>query len=1303
MPPSTTREEKPDQTRASEAVAAHNDAPVFFDPTRRRWFSFIGLSFLALTSLALMGTTLGIGIVQAPNMKAVTLAQPDEVILVTPLQDDGFQIAQTAPLPVSVPGPEDAAESAPIEIAEAGPVARPQTQPLTPEQHAALRAMPEPQTVASAPSPSSGYPDPVARTATSITTAPPLPRPRPDLPVQPQAPAMTAAHDYVGGIHVLNGRARGQTRIETLTGAPSIQILTTETDSWQTLGATSVPGQMSGAVEAGLADHLTALIGHLGGLLVSSAHAQEAPAAPETLPTYAFHVNWSGEAMSSLHENIQKIDVLLPLWVHIADESGRLGFNDPLQTDEVLSLIDREQAGMEIAPVLSDMQDGESQNQRLANLLTSASARDMLARNLLDYVTGNGFRGITIDFGGLTETLEEDHYAFLETLSQLFGESGFSVHHVLPFSGGILAPEQVSERVDSIIVTGIDLARLGQSAGPLAPQPWFEQRWSEWTDAVAPEKLIYSFSNSAVLWQDDAPARRLSVLDAFKRAGQNDADVVWDAASGTPTFSITTDAGRVETVWMLDATTAYNQLQVVRDSELAGLAVNRLGTEDPAVWNLLSAPMSVLPETLEPIDYSYQITRVGQGEITRLVHEPQPGQREITTAPESGRITDVAMTTYPQAYEIDHWGGGDQRRVVLTFDDGPHPVHTPQILDILAKYDVKASFFALGSAMMRHPELVERIVAEGHEIGNHTFSHVNVANVSRDMLRLDLNATQRVFESITSRNMALFRAPYAADANPRTPSEVAPLATVAELGYLTVNMNIDPLDWWAPNAQRISSAVLRGVRSGLGNVVLLHDGGGDRSQTVEALPTIIETMLSEGYELVPASALVGLSPEQVMPEAPIQSSVGSSLQVAGFSTLRVGEQVLGALFLAAIVLGVSRALLLIVLSCLRRPRSFLPASQRDLKVGVVVPAYNEEKVILKTIHSLLESNYANMTIVVVDDGSRDNTYEICARQFADHPMVSVFRKPNGGKAAALNFGFEKLDCDVVVALDADTVFLPDTVARLAAHFRDPRVAAVAGNAKVGNRNNLLTRWQAVEYITAQNLDRRAFEILNAITVVPGAVGAWRRDAVLDAGGFTTDTLAEDADLTIRLLRAGYRVSYEPRAIALTEAPERTGQLFRQRFRWMFGMLQVAFKHRSAMKLRDSKGVGLAALPNILIFQILFPLVAPVADLVAVLTLGDLIFKVTTNSALLDMERTLFVLALFSAFMLLDFLSAVVAFAHERRENWWLLALVIPQRIYYRQVLYLVAIKATLSAIRGSLVGWGTLARTDSVKLPGVSR
>jgi cellulose synthase/poly-beta-1,6-N-acetylglucosamine synthase-like glycosyltransferase len=368
------------------------------------------------------------------------------------------------------------------------------------------------------------------------------------------------------------------------------------------------------------------------------------------------------------------------------------------------------------------------------------------------------------------------------------------------------------------------------------------------------------------------------------------------------------------------------------------------------------------------------------------------------------------------------------------------------------------------------------------------------------------------------------------------------------------------------------------------------------------------------------------------------------------------------------------------------------------KVDVIIPAYNEEMVICKTINAILNSAYQNYRIIVVDDGSTDQTYDFLLRDFIDNPKVKIFTIKNKGKSGALNFGISKSEGEIVVTLDADTLFLPDTMEKLVRRFWDSRVAAVAGNAKVGNRINILTRWQALEYITSQNSDRRAFEILNCISVVPGAVGAWRRSALLEVGGFSNNTLAEDADLTFGILKNGHRVAYEEEAIGLTEAPDSVKNFLKQRFRWMYGMLQTAWKYRGVFFKPRYGALGIFAIPNLLIFQIFFPLIAPLMDLMLLFSIAWAFWQRHNNQIDFSGAQTLKQIFMFYAlFTVVDFFTAVVPFLLERKEDWKLLFWLPFQRFFYRQLIYFVAIKVVAVVIMGHLVHWEKIDRTNTVK------
>ena len=279
---------------------------------------------------------------------------------------------------------------------------------------------------------------------------------------------------------------------------------------------------------------------------------------------------------------------------------------------------------------------------------------------------------------------------------------------------------------------------------------------------------------------------------------------------------------------------------------------------------------------------------------------------------------------------------------------------------------------------------------------------------------------------------------------------------------------------------------------------------------------------------------------------------------------------------------------------------------------------------------------------------------------------------------------------IVITIDADTSIERDAVAKLVRNFADPNVGAVAGNVKVGNRTRWLTRWQALEYITSQNMEKRAFDLLNCIPVVPGAVGAWRVEAMRAAGGFSSQTVAEDTDLTIAIRRAGWRISYDEEAIGYTQAPETAGALIRQRFRWTFGTLQSVWKHRDTVGRWRYGTLGLVAIPNIFLFQLMLPLFSPVIDLLFLLSLafwGLAQFRIMQLPQLWTGQDITQSVVFFLGFMLIDLLACVIAFLLEKKEDWSLLLPLILQRFYYRQMMYFVLFRALTQAVKGRPVGW----------------
>ena len=474
-------------------------------------------------------------------------------------------------------------------------------------------------------------------------------------------------------------------------------------------------------------------------------------------------------------------------------------------------------------------------------------------------------------------------------------------------------------------------------------------------------------------------------------------------------------------------------------------------------------------------------------------------------------------------------------------------------------------------------------------------------------------------------------------------------------------------------------------------MLLLHDAGGDtREETVRALPGIIHYFKSHGYKFTTIADVLHKTKADLMP--PIRDDANSGVMGTLYDIFVqgtfYGNWFMLYLFLSAIFLALGRIVLIAVLAIRQYYEDKKEKAERTEEavlypVSIIVPAYNEEITAIKTIESLLQIDYPEFEIIFIDDGSKDKTYEMVNNAYSSNPRVNILTKPNGGKASALNFGISHAKYDFAVCIDADTQLKDDAIRQLMIYFTDEEIGAVAGTVKVGNENNIITMWQSIEYITAQNMDRRAFDLINSITVVPGAIGAFRKAAIFKAGAFTSDTLAEDCDLTMRILKQGYVIKNCSDAIAYTEAPETLGALLKQRFRWSFGVIQSFWKNRDALFNKKYKFFGMVGMPNILVFQIILPLFSPLADLMMVIGLfGD---------------KPWHILTYYIIFVLVDFLVSIIAFRMEK-ESYKKLVYIIPQRFIWRQLMYYVLFKSIRKALKGEMSGWGVLKRTGNVSV-----
>ena len=624
------------------------------------------------------------------------------------------------------------------------------------------------------------------------------------------------------------------------------------------------------------------------------------------------------------------------------------------------------------------------------------------------------------------------------------------------------------------------------------------------------------------------------------------------------------------------------------------------------------------------------------------------------------------------------------KRIALTFDDGPSPDWTPRIIAVLRRFHVPATFFLVGSQAVRNPGLVRLEHRDGFELGNHSFTHPDLAQIPGWERDEQIAMTEAAISGIAGVRPRLVRPPYSATPTDALPGEVRAWADVARHGYAIALSTYNTEDWSQPGVGSIVAAAT--PPGDQGGIVMLHDAGGRRAQTVAALKLLIPRLRARGFRFTTVSRLAGIPRGQAeVPVAGWARTRGellvAMLRIAAWVTNALTLVVFAITALAALRMGF--VLLVAHLHVRRARRRAAEAAPFMPSVSIVVPAHDEAVGIERAVRSLAQSDYPTgcFEVIVVDDGSTDGTAAIVERLGLPH--VRVLRQPNQGKPVALNRGAAAARHPFLVTVDGDTVFEPGTLRALVAPFRDPRVGAISGNTKVGNRGSLLGRWQHVEYVMGFNLDRRVYELLDCMPTVPGAIGAFRREALIDAGGVSGATLAEDTDVTLAIGRAGWKVVYAADARAWTEVPSTLRGLWRQRYRWAYGTIQSTWKHRAALLDPRGRRAGRRAIPYLALFQVLFPLAAPLIDLFAIYSI-----------VFLDPFP---ILGFWLAFNALQLTLAWVAFGYdgESRKPLWTLPL---QQLVYRQLMYLVVIESIVTALLGSRLHWHRVARTGDVEV-----
>lgn len=996
----------------------------------------------------------------------------------------------------------------------------------------------------------------------------------------------------------------------------------------------------------------------------------------------AFVLQDSQTSVNDLLRHLDDLDAVFPNWFNWTNLSKGLQKNiDP----ELLHILSS--SPIKVLPMITNVDEkGVWHGKDVGKLLADTHSSEGLIQLLAAEFVKLNAAGINVDFEMLKPPDRNLFSEWIRKLSEEFHHHNMLVTVDVPVSDPAYDYAAIGSYADAVVAMAYDEHYATGYPGPIAGADWYENEIKKMMQKIPPQRLLGGIGVYSYDWDATAetPARAISFAEAIHLADSMDAGVDLDTVSLNEYFQFNEQDGDEHQIWMLDALTVWNNLNSLKNSGVGGFALWRLGLEDHGIWEFIKeSEISALdafdPMQLSAVKNSDTMIVEGDGEIFRVLKHQEDGERELTI---NGRkIVYSTYTKFPKFGVVEKHGYSENLKVALTFDDGPDPRWTPQILQILKENDVPGTFFLVGLRAARYPELVSQEFNQGHLLGNHTFLHPNLEMISKERLQMELNATQHSLESAIGRRTALFRCPFNVDTTPISKKLFLKMHEICNKGYYIVGAGVDSHDWKQSDPDVMVDTILEGLKTTDSNIVVFHDFGMDRQGTVDALKMLIPNLKEKGYQFVTVEQLLEIPRDVLMPEIPKSEWLFFLISQSQIWVIRNVWPVVFGLFLFIAGVAIFRVLVLGLLICSslwkqrnKKKRDFTPPAT------VLVPAYNEAKVIEKTISAALSGDYPQLKVIVIDDGSTDNTAEIVEKMAQSDPRLRLIRKPNGGKSSALNLGMSEATDEYIVTIDADTIILKDTIRHLIAPFSDENVDAVCGNVQVGNINCLLSRFQDVEYVTTQNYDRRAFDIINCIMVVPGATGAWKRDKVLKVGGYSSQTITEDADLSMTLLRHGGRIVYAPLAKSNTEVPDQLGAFYKQRFRWSFGILQCLWKHRMCF----GHGImGWVGMPNILV-QVVLQIAGPICD---IFTITYLLFGEFENFALV-----------FLVYLGLDLFYSLVAFALDGRNviNLFLLPIL---RIFYRPILYVIGIKAILATLRGRRHLWNKIERKGVVPSP----
>lgn len=925
----------------------------------------------------------------------------------------------------------------------------------------------------------------------------------------------------------------------------------------------------------------------------------------------------------------------------------------------------------------------------LAALLSPGPALDRMIGQLAGFLEDQPRPGLCLDLAAHPDL---DPAILREALSRLSRAVTLPARPLTTLC--LIAGPEAGLWRDPALVAMLDLAvvkAFREAASPVAapaPPDWFDAALGEVRRLIPGPKLVVALGSFGQVWESgQARSLRISYAETLARSDRAGAPLRFDPASGATRVRYLDDARQVNDIWLMDAATILNQLAALPADQ--SVAIWPLGYEDPGLWPLLHPdPTGLAParRLTGPVDLSRQVlTEVG-GPAVGAILPAVPGERRAMADASGLRVVAQDYAPLPLPNRVLRRGVEVPGGLVLAFDGLPGAGEVDRLIGTLSKTGIKAVFFADLRMLLLRGASAKRLAAAGHVLGLRLLPPLPGRAESQVAARMQLNFAQLYLAETFGRPARLILLRPGAGPPQFSRDAFAAEAELIRQGLIPVRSSFDapfgPVD-----ADAFVDRILREGGFDQTQVVTLdlRESGSDQ---LAALPALLARLIGDGFLFLAPDLATRADGASSGASGVIAPQRGGGLAFGLANFLMNGVIVL---FFVMLVISAVFSLVYITLSLIRRPN---PGIDPDFRppVAVIIPAFNEEKVIAACVASVLRSDYPDFRVFIVDDGSTDHTSDVVRALVADHPQVHLLREENAGKWHAANLALSQIDAPIFIAADADSIFLPDTIHWLVQPFRDPQVGAVAGLVEVGNRVNILSDFQHQEYMVTQNVLRRAHEFFDGILVVPGAVGAWRTEAVRKGGCFSGETITEDADLTVAVHRAGYRVRFEERARSITEAPVTVRAFLRQRLRWQLGMLQVSWKHRGVIP--SGLPVGFSVVDSIW-FGPVSLMLALLDDILLVTVVGTAVYSIALREALPG--GTLPILLFTSYFIMtgIEVLRTLTAFWFERRWEWKTLLLIPLLRFGYRQLLYVTAIRGIFRALTGHPTGWYKIDRTGT--------